>query len=294
MKYMPLLGFMLKRHEIYLKRARGEPFPWTKDSILRTYKFTNVYRELDRVTIWVRRNIREQYAAHPNLWFMLCVARQINWPPTLEMLMTDTKAWPHDETWQWARLMELMRERAAEGKKNYTGAYMLNAHGENRREIEGYGRFDKPLFTGRLVLQTVWEDRKKLEPFMHTTLERVTNALTHYFGWGPFMSYEVATDLRYTRYLRDAPDKLTWANAGPGARRGLARLDGTKLPSPSEALEQMQWLLGRIQPMWSYTPPLELREIEHSLCEFDKYERVRCGEGRPRSLFQPHTEELPA
>ncbi len=29
-------------------------------------------------------------------------------------------------------------------------------------------------------------------------------------------------------------------------------------------------------------PPLELREIEHSLCEFDKYERVRLGEGKPK------------
>lgn len=35
--------------------------------------------------------------------------------------------------------------------------------------------------------------------------------------------------------------------------------------------------------------PFELREIEHSLCEFDKYERVRRGEGRPRQLFRRNT-----
>jgi hypothetical protein len=30
-----------------------------------------------------------------------------------------------------------------------------------------------------------------------------------------------------------------------------------------------------------------MREIEHSLCEFDKYMRVKRGEGRPRSKYQP-------
>jgi len=28
-----------------------------------------------------------------------------------------------------------------------------------------------------------------------------------------------------------------------------------------------------------------MRDIEHSLCEFDKYERVRNGEGVPRGKY---------
>ena len=36
-----------------------------------------------------------------------------------------------------------------------------------------------------------------------------------------------------------------------------------------------------------HVPDLEMRDIEHSLCEFDKYERVRLGEGKPRSLYKP-------
>ena len=31
---------------------------------------------------------------------------------------------------------------------------------------------------------------------------------------------------------------------------------------------------------------LEMRDIEHSLCEFDKYERVRNGEGKPRGRYK--------
>ena len=92
------LKFAHERHEIYLRRTAGRPKPWTRDPILQTYSFTNVYRELDRVTIWVREHIREPFADHPHLWFMLCMASQINWPETLEELIQDKRgAWPGNE-----------------------------------------------------------------------------------------------------------------------------------------------------------------------------------------------------
>ena len=37
-----------------------------------------------------------------------------------------------------------------------------------------------------------------------------------------------------------------------------------------------------------YLSNIEMRDIEHSLCEFDKYERVRLGQGRPRSKYERH------
>jgi hypothetical protein len=34
-----------------------------------------------------------------------------------------------------------------------------------------------------------------------------------------------------------------------------------------------------------FIPKLELRDIEHSLCETDKWLRVALGQGRPRSKY---------
>ncbi len=34
------------------------------------------------------------------------------------------------------------------------------------------------------------------------------------------------------------------------------------------------------------TRPWEMREVEHTLCEFDKHERARLGQGRPRGVFK--------
>ena len=35
-----------------------------------------------------------------------------------------------------------------------------------------------------------------------------------------------------------------------------------------------------------------MRTIEHSLCEWDKYERVRLGQGTPRSKYDAHLNSL--
>ena len=53
--------------------------------------------------------------------------------------------------------------------------------------------------------------------------------------------------------------------------------------------EEMQDLLDySVEKLEPFVPALEMREIEHCLCEFDKYERARLGEGRPRAKYKPH------
>ena len=103
------------------------------------------------------------------------------------------------------------------------------------------------------------------------------------------MAYEVASDLRHTRYLRNAPDIMTWANLGPGSKRGINRVLGEPLgASVSDQLAQEVFLslLEYLQSNWPNDwPALEMREVEHSLCEFDKYMRVKLGQGRPRAKY---------
>ena len=42
-----------ERHQIYLKRQAGMEPPWTVDQILQKYFFTNVFRHLDKVSVWI-------------------------------------------------------------------------------------------------------------------------------------------------------------------------------------------------------------------------------------------------
>ena len=63
-----------------------------------------MHREDDKVTKWVRENWREPYADHPNMPFSMAVARQINWPPTLEAI-----GFP--ERWNPERVKKIMQDR---------------------------------------------------------------------------------------------------------------------------------------------------------------------------------------
>ena len=104
------------------------------------------------------------------------------------------------------------------------------------------------------------------------------------------MAYEVVTDWRHTYVGGDSEDILTWANPGPGARRGLNRIHNRDLNKQIKmeqcVLEMQQILESAPYFLDGQVPDLEMREIEHTLCEFDKYERVRLNQGKPRSIYK--------
>ena len=268
------------RYGICEKRYFKEPPPWTTDPIFQKYKFCNVYREDDKVTIWLRENWREPYADHPNLPFAMALARLINWPPTLEEIGFPKRWYPE-------KVLGVLHRRKDEGEKIYTGAYLLGScpKGTKRADYLVHSVLD-PL---QQKLTSLLKRHGSTPLEFSCDLQLTWDWFRSQRGLGDFLAYEVVSDLRHTKYLRDAPDIMTWANAGPGALRGLTRLwgyqpktrqiSGYAFPK-NNALGAMQDLLAKSHtPPWKRTLPWEMREVEHWLCEFDKYERIRLGQG---------------
>lgn len=195
-----------ERERIRLKKLAGEPRPWTEDPILQKYKFCEVNRENDAVTTWLKINWREPYAEHNKLWLMMCLARVINWPPTLKEIVAKTN---FPDEWEPEAIIKVMLDRQARGEKVYTGAYMLR--GDIWREHATTN--DKPTYTVNSVLhQLVGLDEQLRcigEPHEDDTIESYTKRLASHPGWGGFLAYEVATDLRHTHYLCNSPDIMT-------------------------------------------------------------------------------------
>lgn len=272
-----LEAFIAERQRIYELKQKGAPKPWTADPILQKYKFCNIRREQDAVTIWVDENIRKPFAAHPNLWFMLCIARQINWPDTLSALIADRRAWPHGKNWDPSAMTKVMNGL---GGKVYTGAYMLNCHWPN-----GWaGGRTKPDFTAHLVLGSVWAARKEVESQLHGTLAEACAALLPGHGWGTFMAAQVVADLKHTRYLKDATDWWSWAASGPGSRRGLNYVLGREYGA---AWREDEWLGALTQLRKEVKTPVRLcaQDFQNCLCEFSKYWGFKQGDSRPRSKY---------
>ena len=278
------------RYIIYEQRYFNKPSPWTTDPIFQTYKFCNVYREHDKVTIWLRENWREPYADHPNLPFAMALARLINWPPTLEEI-----GFP--KRWNPKKVLGVLHRRKDEGEKIYTGAYLLGScpKGSQRADYLVHSVLS-PLYHKLRVPYWVSAANNDwpLKGSQLLSLKDVWEWFRCQRGIGDFLAYEIVSDLRHTKYLGGASDIMTWANAGPGALRGLTRLwgyqpktrqiSGYNFPKKN-ALEAMQMILKKSEtddfhgPLSEGMDPWEMREVEHWLCEWDKIERIRLGQG---------------
>lgn len=260
-----------ERHQIHCRKAAGFPKPWTDDPILQSYRFTNVFRELDAVTVWIRENWREPFKDHDNLWFAMMIARQINWPETLAEIGFPV----YDLTEQqnrfdyYEKIIAVANKRKSEDKLVYGHAYMIR--GQTEAWIEKTGRRDKMHYTCYATLDSGWHIGA---PTPTDTLESYCKRLATGFSWGDFTAFEVVTDLRHTHYLKNASDIMTWANTGPGAKRGLAWIFPDLQMKEEPMLDAMKFLLEKSKEYLPKDfPSLELRDIEHSLCEFHKYKR---------------------
>jgi hypothetical protein len=245
-----------------------------------------VHREDDRVTIWIREHIREPYATKsPNLWFMLALARHINWPPTMTELMA-CELWPEQE-YNASAVVDALRQRAARGEKVWTSAYMIN----NASTPAGV---DKAGCVAGTVLQGLWERRDEIVACLETpwptrrTMQRSHETLSETNGIGPFMGYQICVDMRWTRYLCDAPDINTWAAAGPGTKQGLNYLHGRSAHTGMSQAQALGELLVVRNALTAEGIDLELSDVTNVMCETAKYLRCARGEGRPRQHYRPH------
>jgi 5-hmdU DNA kinase, helical domain len=278
--YAPLFYWVKEREQIRVRKDAGEPQKsWTSDPILQDFRFCNVRREDDRGTVWIREHIREPFADHPYLWLMLCIARQINWPDTLEGLI-EKRAWPHENGFHPHGVTAVLNDRKARGEKIYTGAYMISAP-----SIKGT---DKQAYIAEEVIGGQWERRELFETWFarEPTLQGTHERLMRVNGWGPFMAYQAVVDMRFTAILSGANDIKTWAAAGPGTIRGLNRLHGRLVGyalSQGQALSEMRAIYKIVQAETGVQ--MDFSDVPNILCETDKYLRVKNGEGKPRALY---------
>lgn len=270
------------------------PANFTDDPIIRDWRFCNVRREDDRVTKWIAKHIRVPYATHPDLWLMILIARQINWPPALGMLMGIAEgkrypahpyygAWPDDEGFTPQRLADCLNDIASMNLKVYTGAYIISAPA-----TKGAKKTD---YTALEVIGKPWKNGEGFRRYLargDRTLNGFHHILQSYKGWGPFLAYQATVDLRFAPPLIDVPDAKTWCAAGPGTIRGLKRLMGQTKPTPDMDQADARRYIRELEPMLRMTGiAFDFSDVPNILCETDKFLRIRNGEGTPRAKFVP-------
>lgn len=282
-------AMMIKREELRQRKGTGQPWPWTDDPILRDYKFTNVKRTDDKTT---QRLVADVYApmakalkqSHPGNWKQLAVmncaiARYFG---TIEFMLA--LGWQN--AWRPERIKALARKRLDSKQRVYTGAYLIspcNHTGPKENVVVD------------IFLADLWKWRESIVAAIATGFWAPTHhALQKVEGFGGtgFMAKETILDTRLVPGLwrAEPADRFTWTPVGPGSRRGAGRIlgdDEGRAVNEARTLEVCRELFAQRR----YRLPgdfvaLELHDIQFQLCEFSKYEKVRLGQGRPRSVYR--------
>lgn len=282
-KMAELMYYMRERESIRLKKEAGEPWPWTGDKILQTYKFTNVKRAHDRTTRAFVKFYREHYdksdlLRNEVLLYNCAVARYVG---TMEFQRQ--VGWlPHHDGRRICSTIARMRKR---GEKAFTGAYIITSAGTagpKERVVAGYlaGLWKR----AANVVVAIGGDRSWEAGY------NVMTTLPGFKGSG-FMTKEVLQDFLL---ITDLPvnDADSWTPMGPGARRGINRL--LKRPKDhrqpeKKFIEEVQELHKLLKGWWSDTYPksgaLTAHDVQFVLCEYDKWQRVLKKQGKPKNKY---------
>lgn len=317
-----MLYWITERHEMFLRRQAGQPKPWTADPIMQRWFFTNPFRENDRVTRWFKENLRDPVRDDPIVAFTTAAFRWYNHTGSGAALLGPPGPWlcrgcqdplstptckcnkcgvKNLGLWtQWKPIIaaRMIKARSELGMTYVGSGYLIKVY-NSMKKYDGLAK----------AINNVWRDRFNLMEYLTKPGRSLEQAWTYFkrypfMGGGGFIAYETVTDLRHTDLLCEAPDILTWCNLGPGAKRGIARLvfpdeweerlqqtDGkvtskTTFPVPHNYRQILndlrEWFAARLPKDF---PPFEMRDLEHSLCEFDKYERARLNQGRMKRTY---------
>lgn len=271
MRSRDLAAFIKERENVRVNKERGLPRPWTKDPILDKYRFCNVHREHDKVTRWLRDNWYSAFSGDPDIWFTAVVARLLNLPESLTDVIEYTLPWKP------VPFRAMLHGRKVQKLNNFNAAYIVSTNGVAMDKIEYITSF---------ILNALWKDRERLRPSINDNLSDYHTLLTSYNGLGSFIAAQVVADLKYIEPLKHTGDWWTFASSGPGSRRGLNRVMGVS-PQQSMTERGFRWDLEHLAAAPEIKKlNLHAQDLQNCLCEFDKYERARLGEGTPKQIYK--------
>jgi hypothetical protein len=283
--------FCAERHKVYIKKeTEKQDRPWTKDWILQSSRFCNIYRELDRVTVdimdrWIKPNLD-----NPNIGLVAIFGRVINLPSTLDLLMDagfDFRKKPNNE-----RMFALFNKVKGQKRALVTGAYIVNTVFPKDFPKQDGSKAD---YIANFLAPALWENRKDIaESLASGSFRETLDAMKRVHGIGTFIGNQAAVDLSYTKLLSKAPDIDTTWNPGPGTTKGIRWITQDKtLTAGSKAMDEaltayrndLNYALSRhklfadnAKKMRTHIVPLSGPNASNSLCELSKFVAVALGE----------------
>ena len=271
-----LIQWSERREAVRRVREAGRPKPWTDDPLLLDYRWCNVSRMDDRVSIALLRDWYPVGANPATVLAAACLGRLVNWPESLMAVSLGA----HFSLDQLPHARFRLEQRASAGLKVFTGAYVVPGRpGESKIET---------------VVRHAERIAQRGDAILGKTMRATWASLIELDGLGSFLAGQIAADIAHLDAGSAWPDRATWAPLGPGSARGINRLAGRPKQQAisQEQFEQelpalIELLVPRIRGIYEDRRLLAM-DFQNCLCEYDKYRRLSLKEGpRPGPLRGP-------
>ncbi len=271
---LSVVEFARLRHRLWLTKTYGEDaFPHDPDAdVLAGSHYTNLWRELDRGTIYLTNVVQEAGALEHDVVTNTVWYRLFNKIETNEALVKEfgslRQAFTDPE-----QLFSYLSGR--EG--NFTNAYIRCPSTERLCHEASTSELDEIADTVTAALgQLDWKAARR--------------ALGRVYSIGAFLGDQLMMDLTYLggpvhQKLDLAPDDMFTPKFGPGARRGSDYCLETGQGGPEQVLDDLRQAFDD-QPRPSTFAGVityNQRELEHTLCEYQKHVRFAKSAGRAGS-----------
>jgi hypothetical protein len=281
------IAFIIERETIRRKRDSGHPPPWTKDSTLQTYRFTNINRENDKVSKHYQKTIRNRYERSAIVIPGTVLYRWFNRMSTCDALFNEPDLLNNKTPFE--RYIESNDLKILEWvisdlpTPHVTGAFIIQGK-PGHTKGEGVLKYFEEWMLAKPWTR-VWSQWHSYPPLLADMFKWLQHD-----GLGSFMTGQLVADLKYLPFILDVKDWWTWATPGPGSKRGLNAVNGRGMDAPwtdKEWLEELTVLREKTNPRLEQESIelLHAQDLQNCLCEFSKYEKVRLGLGRPRQVY---------
>jgi hypothetical protein len=268
--------WMWQREQIRHAKEAGQPKPWSADPIFQQTYFTNVHREDDRVTKFIR-TLYSSEVNDPMFEVNIGFARIINEPTTLNIIGYISN--DSDLRSVGGRL----RERQEGGFKVFGDAYIVSTNGRTMPKAAYIADVLLPALMGAVGPQGT-SPRATIAPRCSAWYERYMRI----FGISSFMAGQNIADLKNTpgHPLYTASDRSQFSCPGPGSLRGLSWIfhgDDT-LP----VAKTYEGDIAKVHALLALRDPVievDRQDLQNCLCEFDKYMRILHGTGRSKRRY---------
>ena len=269
----------------------------TKDPILQTYKFTNVYRACDRVSQYLIKNViyknLDRYTPEDVLLRIL-VFKVFNKIETWEHLNRENEITIN--TFNVQKLTDPLTRRQ-QTEPIFSNAYMMAGSHADYKGIPSKHQVWLQMIEDRFI-----KDQGLRSVLSAKSLAEVYSQLREYPLIGDFLAYQYAIDFNYSPYLNF--DEDSFVKAGVGAVRGIKKCFNSYGDTYEDAIKYTQNHFDAFQERYGFTAfrPLPGREpklidLQNCFCETDKYLRakmpdLKVGNVRIKQHYKPSSERL--